>query len=82
MLYHHATHNDEVMIHSIAERFNESMFEVYQLYAMSICHVCGSYQCPYCPVFSHSGPMLRATYFILGPVLAIFILLRAAATER
>ncbi|XP_022694685.1 CD109 antigen-like [Varroa jacobsoni] len=64
------------------ERFNESMFEVYQLYAMSICHVCGSYQCPYCPVFSHSGPMLRATYFMLGPMLAIFILLRAAATER
>lgn len=34
------------------ERFNETMFELYNLYALSICHVCGSYQCPYCPVFS------------------------------
>ncbi|XP_064466508.1 CD109 antigen-like [Ornithodoros turicata] len=37
------------------ERFNETLFEVYNLFALSICHVCGSYQCPYCPVFS-AGP--------------------------
>ncbi|XP_035228581.1 ovostatin-like [Stegodyphus dumicola] len=36
------------------ERFNETMFDVYNLFVLSICEVCGSYQCPYCPVFSWS----------------------------
>ncbi|XP_013776899.1 CD109 antigen-like isoform X2 [Limulus polyphemus] len=34
------------------ERYNETMYDVYHLYALDICQVCGSYQCPYCPVFS------------------------------
>ncbi|KAH7984189.1 hypothetical protein HPB52_017848 [Rhipicephalus sanguineus] len=41
------------------ERFNETMFEVYNLYALSICHVCGSYQCPYCPVFNTAPTSFR-----------------------
>ncbi|OQR76238.1 C3 and PZP alpha-2-macroglobulin domain-containing protein 8-like [Tropilaelaps mercedesae] len=60
------------------ERFNESMFEMYHLYAMSICHVCGSYQCPYCPVFSHSEPRSRPTYLLsLSLSLAVVTLIYA-----
>lgn len=36
------------------ERFNETMFSTQNLYYLSVCHVCGSYQCPYCPIFSSS----------------------------
>uniref|UniRef100_T1K1D6 Alpha-macroglobulin receptor-binding domain-containing protein n=2 Tax=Tetranychus urticae TaxID=32264 RepID=T1K1D6_TETUR len=34
------------------ERYEEQMVSTYDLYRLSICHVCGSYQCPYCPIFS------------------------------
>ncbi|XP_053203111.1 CD109 antigen-like isoform X2 [Panonychus citri] len=34
------------------ERYEELMVSTYDLYRLSICHVCGSYQCPYCPIFS------------------------------
>ncbi|CAG2123424.1 unnamed protein product, partial [Medioppia subpectinata] len=34
------------------ERFNETMFNTQNLYYLSVCHVCASYQCPYCPIFS------------------------------
>lgn len=55
------------------ERFNETMFEVYNLYALSICHVCGSYQCPYCPVFSAAYPALGPNQ--LQTVLSLTVLL-------
>ena len=38
----------------MTERFNETMFNTQNLYYLSVCHVCGSYQCPYCPIFSGS----------------------------
>ncbi|KAL3185141.1 hypothetical protein MRX96_031017 [Rhipicephalus microplus] len=41
------------------ELFNETMFAVYNLYALSICHVCSSYQCPYCPVFNNAPTSFR-----------------------
>lgn len=57
------------------ERFNETMFEVYNLYALSICHVCGSYQCPYCPVFSAArsalGPNQPQTVLSLTVLLTV-----------
>lgn len=34
------------------EYSQEVIFEDYSLYVLSICEVCGSYQCPYCPYFS------------------------------
>lgn len=43
------------------ERFNETMLNAYNLYALSICHVCGSYQCPYCPIFSNAHQMAIMT---------------------
>lgn len=30
------------------------MMDMYNLFVLSVCQVCGSYQCPYCPVFSSS----------------------------
>ena len=52
------------------ERFNETMVNAYSLYVLSICHVCGSYQCPYCPIFS-SSPLAS---IINTPVLVILII--------
>lgn len=36
------------------ENYNETMFDAFSLFVLNICQVCGSYQCPYCPVFSWS----------------------------
>ncbi|RWS29912.1 CD109 antigen-like protein, partial [Leptotrombidium deliense] len=41
------------------ERYNETIIDSRNLYLLSICHVCGSYQCPYCPIFSSAV----TTYF-------------------
>ena len=34
------------------ERFFVTTFNVTSLYTLSVCEVCGSYQCPYCPFYS------------------------------
>jgi CD109 antigen len=47
------------------ERFNETMFNTQNLYYLSVCHVCGSYQCPYCPIFSGSSNLTPNLIFIL-----------------
>ena len=39
------------------ERFFVRTFNATSLYILSICEVCGSYQCPYCPFYS-SAPFL------------------------
>ena len=41
----------------LAERFNETMVNAFSLYVLSVCHVCGSYQCPYCPIFSGASSL-------------------------
>ena len=41
------------------ERFNETLFDSLDTYVLDICRVCGSYQCPYCPIFA-SAPRLAA----------------------
>ncbi|VDD75471.1 unnamed protein product [Mesocestoides corti] len=33
-------------------RYNNSMYEVISLYTNTICSVCGSFQCPYCPDYN------------------------------
>uniref|UniRef100_T1IN02 CD109 antigen n=1 Tax=Strigamia maritima TaxID=126957 RepID=T1IN02_STRMM len=45
------------------ERFNETDFKHFNLYVLSICQVCGSYQCPYCPHFSF-GHVAHISYLI------------------
>jgi hypothetical protein len=41
------------------EKFYVKTFNATSLYILSICEVCGSYQCPYCPFYS-GGPSLQA----------------------
>lgn len=34
------------------ERFNETIFDSLPTYILNICEVCGSSQCPYCPIYN------------------------------
>lgn len=34
------------------ERFNETIFDSLPTYLLNICEVCGSSQCPYCPIYN------------------------------
>ncbi|XP_067144276.1 CD109 antigen-like [Centruroides vittatus] len=52
------------------EYSQEIIFEDYSLYVLSICEVCGSYQCPYCPYFSTAV----ALTFNWGMVLLVALL--------
>ncbi|CAG0894123.1 unnamed protein product [Cyprideis torosa] len=43
------------------EEYVEKIIDAIRLYSLDICQVCGSYQCPYCPIYS-SGPLLQTGY--------------------
>ncbi|KAF8787021.1 CD109 antigen-like [Argiope bruennichi] len=58
------------------ERFNETMFDVYNLFVLSICQVCGSYQCPYCPIFSWSNNIVASPILLITSICALFLLSR------
>ncbi|XP_068231654.1 CD109 antigen-like [Palaemon carinicauda] len=49
------------------ERFNMTIYELYPLYGLDVCEVCGSYQCPYCPFYSHAISVQRPPlpYFVV-----------------
>ncbi|GFR30237.1 CD109 antigen [Trichonephila clavata] len=47
------------------ERYNETMIDMYNLFVMNICQVCGSYQCPYCPVFSSASALYSSLFVLL-----------------
>lgn len=47
------------------ERYNQTMMDMYNLFLLSVCQVCGSYQCPYCPVFSSSFVGAISVHLIL-----------------
>ncbi|GFQ90018.1 pregnancy zone protein, partial [Trichonephila clavata] len=56
------------------ERYKEIIYEDFDLYVLSICEVCGSYQCPYCPYFSFAHRInaqwiVLLMTFILGRIL-------------
>ena len=54
------------------ERFFVRTFNATSLYILSICEVCGSYQCPYCPFYSAAdGPP--------GPNYAVMVVLSVVA---
>ena len=40
------------------ERFFIRTFNATSLYILSVCEVCGSYQCPYCPYYSQAATSL------------------------
>ncbi|KAG8228773.1 hypothetical protein J437_LFUL007766 [Ladona fulva] len=41
------------------ERFNETIFDSLPTYLLNICEVCGSSQCPYCPIYNGAVPSPR-----------------------
>ncbi|XP_076035144.1 CD109 antigen-like [Oratosquilla oratoria] len=52
------------------ERFNNTIFEVTDLYDLDVCEVCGSYQCPYCPYYS-TGPRMQASIAAITVMLIV-----------
>ena len=57
------------------ERFFVKTFNVTALYSLSVCEVCGSYQCPYCPFYS-SVPALTPVFSIVVLLIANVYLVR------
>ena len=56
------------------ERFFVRTFNATSLYILSICEVCGSYQCPYCPFYSSANmPCLNWT-MIVPLILAVLVI--------
>jgi len=47
------------------EKFYVKTFNATSLYILSICEVCGSYQCPYCPFYSGAPSVHPSSIFIL-----------------
>ncbi|KAK8743475.1 hypothetical protein OTU49_001098 [Cherax quadricarinatus] len=56
------------------ERFNMTLMEVYPLYDLDLCEVCGSYQCPYCP-FYNRGPIVPSMHLTIHLALALTLIL-------
>ncbi|GIX92091.1 CD109 antigen [Caerostris darwini] len=54
------------------ERYNETIVEMFNLFVMNICQVCGSYQCPYCPVFSSAPGLLSSFQLALLLLLLLY----------
>ena len=56
------------------ERFFVRTFNATSLYILSICEVCGSYQCPYCPFYSSSNlPSVNWTMLLSMIVTMFFV---------
>uniref|UniRef100_T1IYG4 CD109 antigen n=1 Tax=Strigamia maritima TaxID=126957 RepID=T1IYG4_STRMM len=56
------------------ERFNELMYETRTLQSLTICDVCGSFECPNCFVeVSHANPFPNCRFLVLASImLALF----------
>ncbi|XP_015173319.1 PREDICTED: CD109 antigen [Polistes dominula] len=55
------------------ERFNESIFDALPTYTLNICEVCGSSQCPYCPIYNAATLLMSPTYLIFITTILITI---------
>ena len=56
------------------ERFFVRTFNATSLYILSICEVCGSYQCPYCPFYSPADALLPSgLVVILAAAAALYL---------
>lgn len=56
-------------------RFHQVVYTTFQLFYLSVCHVCGSFQCPYCPDCNGSGaysPHLSLTLMVACLLLAVW----------
>jgi len=60
------------------ERFFVRTFNATSLYILSVCEVCGSYQCPYCPTFSQATALVSHShiYWLLSWTFMLNVLLR------
>lgn len=61
----------------IPERFFVRTFNATSLYILSVCEVCGSYQCPYCPTFSAASPVLSEMTLVAATALAFLLVANA-----
>ena len=64
------------------ERFFVRTFNATSLYILSICEVCGSYQCPYCPFYSSSGLPVPNILAMAGLAAASVVWARPSAGGR
>ncbi|XP_032681825.1 CD109 antigen [Odontomachus brunneus] len=55
------------------ERFNESIFDALPTYTLNICEVCGSSQCPYCPIYNAATLLATPAGFLLVASLIVTI---------
>ncbi|KAJ8872484.1 hypothetical protein PR048_026090 [Dryococelus australis] len=55
------------------ERFNETIYDSLPTYLLNICEVCGSSQCPYCPIYNLATTLPIPVAFILACV-AVLVL--------
>ncbi|XP_034950028.1 CD109 antigen [Chelonus insularis] len=63
------------------ERFNETIFDSLSTYLLSICEVCGSSQCPYCPIYNAATLLSSPTSTIL--IVSVFLVtLRYVKTQE
>ncbi|KAG8287213.1 endopeptidase inhibitor activity protein [Homalodisca vitripennis] len=58
---------------SVPERFNESIFDASSTYVLNICEVCGSSQCPYCPIYN-VATLLHVSYAVWVVTVALAVL--------
>ena len=67
------------------ERFFVRTFNATSLYILSICEVCGSYQCPYCPFYSSANIPILNWAIIMPLVLVVLVInlqMRASSALR
>ncbi|XP_031826835.1 macroglobulin complement-related [Nomia melanderi] len=62
------------------ERFNETIFDALPTYTLNICEVCGSSQCPYCPIYNTATLLATPTGFVL--VMSIVVVMRYFRTQE
>ncbi|XP_076278981.1 macroglobulin complement-related [Lasioglossum baleicum] len=63
------------------ERFNETIFDALPTYTLNICEVCGSSQCPYCPIFNTAALLATPTGFVLV-ISFVVVLMRYFRTQE
>ena len=61
-------------------RFNHSLYHTFSLFSLSICHVCGSYECPFCPDFNTAVRSVAPVPLTLMLVLIVTLLPWTART--
>ena len=55
------------------ERFNETIFDALPTYTLNICEVCGSSQCPYCPIYNTAALLATPPGFLLAVSLLVVV---------